>query len=210
MKLNIETYLHKIDENFTDKPQKDIYMTYIIIFASIFAFAYLLFWDTSENEYKQINIQIDSIKLKINNDNSYLQFNPESKITILDKEIKDAKAELILYKDDNEYIKHQIETIAYLVYDERTWGEYLHSISKNAREYNIKIKDFTNKYVLNNKSFGHILNINIQSTGEYKNTLNFINSLEQSDLVVDIHTLALESNGTLKSDLNISVWGIIY
>lgn len=96
------------------------------------------------------------------------------------------------------------------MYDERTWGEYLHSISINAKKYDMKIIDFTNKYALNNQSFGHILDIEVKSTGDYKNTLNFINSLEQSELVVDIHDLDIKAADGLNSDLSISVWGITY
>ena len=63
---------------------------------------------------------------------------------------------------------------------------------------------------MNNESFGHVLDINIQVSGNYQNTINFINSLERSDLVVDLHTLNMENKDGLHSDLNISVWGITY
>ena len=210
MKINIENYLHQIDTSFKEKAQKDIYMTYVIIFSVIFAFSYLLFWESSEKGYKQINAQIAAVTVKINDDKRFLQLNPESKIVRLDQEIKNAEAELIVYKDNNAYIKTKIETIAYLIYDERTWGEYLHSISINAKKYDMMIIDFTNKYALNNQSFGHILDIEVKSTGNYKNTLNFINSLEQSELVVDIHDLDINAKDSLNSDLKISVWGITY
>ena len=210
MKINIENYLHQIDTSFKEKGQKDIYMTYVIIFSVIFAFSYLLFWESSEKGYKRINAQIAAINVKINDDKRFLQLNPESKIVRLDQEIKNAEAELIVYKDNNAYIKTKIETIAYLIYDERTWGEYLHSISINAKKYDMMIIDFTNKYALNNQSFGHILDIEVKSTGNYKNTLNFINSLEQSELVVDIHDLDINAKDSLNSDLKISVWGITY
>jgi len=59
-------------------------------------------------------------------------------------------------------------------------------------------------------SFGHVLDISISATASYKNTLLFINSLEESYLVVDIHDLKIQPEDTLKSDLNISVWGITY
>ena len=74
----------------------------------------------------------------------------------------------------------------------------------------IKILDFNNKYAKNDGSFGHILDISIKSTGNYANTINFINSLEQSDLVVDLHTFDIQAKDKLTSDLNISVWGITY
>jgi len=210
MTIGIEDYLQKIDASFKDKGKKDIYMTYVMIFGIIFAFSYLFFWESSENSFKQIMTKIDAINVKINSDNRYLQLNPESKLVKLDNEIKNAEAQLITYRDNNDYIKSKIETISSLVYDERTWGEYLYSISKNAQKNKMKIINFTNKYALNNKSFGHILDISIKATGGYKNTLNFINALEQSELVVDIHTLDIKAQEKLYSDLNISVWGITY
>lgn len=209
-RINIEDYLHKLDLIFKDKTQKDIYMTYIMIFGVIFAFSYLLFWDTSENEFNAKNSQIESISSKINLDNIYLQQNTQVKVTLLDNDIKKSKAELIIHKDNNDYIKSRIETISALIYDERTWGEYLYSISRNAQKSGIKIIDFTSENTSSENSFGHMLDIHIQSTGNFKNTLKFINSLEQSDLVVDIHNLNMKAEDTLNTDLNLSVWGITY
>ena len=210
MKINIEDYLQGIDASFRDKSQKDIYMTYIMIFGLIFAFSYLLFWESSLIAFEEKNKQITTISAKINADKRFLQVNPESKITILDREIKMSEAQLQAHKDNNAYIKSKIETISSLIYDERTWGEYLHSISTNAKMYGIKIVDFTNEYAKNNTSFGHVLDISLKSTGNYKNTLRFINSLEQSDLVVDVHDLKIEVDKTLNTELFISVWGITY
>ncbi|RLA71602.1 MAG: hypothetical protein DRG78_25005 [Epsilonproteobacteria bacterium] len=208
--INIEDYLHKIDLTFKDKTQKDIYMTYFMVFALIFAFSYLLFWDTSEGDFNKKSAQISTISTKINVDNIFLQQNPQVKVNMLDEEIAAAKNGLILNKDNNNYIKSKIETISSLIYDERTWGEYLHSISNNAQKYGVQIVNFTTKNTLSSNQFGHMLDINIKSTGDFRNTLKFINSLETSELVVDIHSLDIRAEDTLNSDLNLSVWGIIY
>jgi len=210
MKINIEDYLQKIDNSFKGKAQKDIYLTYVMIFAVIFAISYLLFWDTSVEKFKATNAKIRTVEKNINADNQYLKNNPETKIVKLDRDIKNAEAALASKKETNAYIKTKIEAISFLIYDERAWGEYLHSISKNAKKYNVKIIDFTNKYALHNTSFGHILDITLQTTGRYKNTLKFINSLEQSDLVVDIHDINIKSEDRLNSEFKISVWGITY
>lgn len=210
MKINIEDYLQNIDNYFKEKSQKDIYMTYIMVFAVIFSFAYLLFWDTSEADFNTKRAQVVNMESKITTDQLYLQQNPETKITQIENETKKAQLAVIELKDNNQYIKTKIEEISSLIYDEQTWGEYLHSISTNARSNNIKILNFSNKYAQAQSTFGHILDISIQANGSYKNTLNFINSLEQSDLVVDLHTLNLQALETLNSDLNISVWGVTY
>jgi len=210
IKINIEDYLHTIDSAFSGKTQKDIYITYFMVVAVIFAFAYSLFWDSSLESFERTRTNVVSLNNKINNDERFLQLNPESKILQLDKEIASINRDMILHKDNNSYIKSKIETISSLIYDERTWGEYLDSISKNAQKYNIKISQFSNKYAATGSSFGHILDITISSSANYKNTLRFINSLEKSDLVVDIHDLSIKAQKRLNTDLNISVWGITY
>jgi len=210
MRINIEDYLHAIDLTFKGKEQKEIFMTYVMLIASIFAFAYLLFWDNSLEEFKRTHETVKNLKQKIAEDKMFLQINPESKISQLSQEIQGINNQIILTKDNNAYIKSKIETISSLIYDERTWGEYLDSISKNAQRYGMKIESFTNKYALTNNSFGHILDITIKSSGSYKNTLLFINSLEQSDLVVDVHNLDIKAGDNLTTNLNISVWGITY
>ncbi|CAI6147252.1 MAG: hypothetical protein SPLUMA1_SPLUMAMAG1_01928 [uncultured Sulfurimonas sp.] len=209
-KFNIEDYLHNIDKVFTEKTQKDTYMIYMMIVGGIFAFAYVLFWDSSFASFETTRANVISLDRKINADNSYLRANPESKILQLDKEITKINDNMIIHKDNNAYIKSKIETISSLIYDERTWGEYLDSISKNAQKYNVKIKSFSNSYAQTNNSFGHILDITISTTANYKNTFRFINSLERSDLVVDIHDFTIKAQNNLNTDLNISVWGITY
>jgi Tfp pilus assembly protein PilO len=211
MKTTIEDYLQRIDASFKDKSKKDIYMTYVMIFSAIFAFSYLLYWDGAEAEFKTKRAQVVAVESKIASDQMYLQQNPPSVITRIENEIKEGQNQIVIYKDNNEYIKNKIEEISALVYDEQSWGEYLHSISKYAIQHDIKLLEFTNKFAKKeNSSFGHVLNITINSTGDFKNTLKFINSLEQSDLVVDLHGLDIQAKQELESNLIISVWGITY
>ena len=210
MKKNIEDYLHKIDLAFEEKTQKDIYMTYIMVVAVVFAFAYLLFWDSSFDSFQKTRNSVTDLTNKIVMDEQYLTLNPESKITNLENEIQKTNNLIAEKKDTNAYIKTKIETISSLIYDERAWGEYLDSISHNAQKYNIKLENFTNKYALDQNAFGHVLDITITANGNYTNTLEFINSLEQSDLVVDLHSFTIKADKKLTTDLNISVWGITY
>ncbi len=210
MKIGIEDYLQKIDRNFENKSQKDIYMTYAVIFSMIFAFSYLLFWDTSEADFKAKRLEVTNLESKIIDDNKFLQENTLVKVANIENEIKITQSKTIQFKDYNQYIKHKIEDISFLIYDEQTWGQYLHSISKHAKSNNVKIIKFSNHYTENKNSFGHVLDINIQMNAKYNNTLNFINSLEQSDLVIDLHSLNMLVNENLDTNLTISVWGITY
>lgn len=210
MKMNIENYLHRIDASLKKKEQKDIKMMYIMIFAGLVAFSYLLFWDSAEAGFDKITADVAAVESKIATDNYYLQLNPESKIAQLRSDIQKIEEQFGNMQNQNKYIKEQIETISSLIYDERAWGEYLHSISTNAKLYNINLVNLTNKYANNKNAFGHILDISIACDAKFSDTMKFINSLEQSELVVDIHTININAKNKLESNLHISVWGITY
>ncbi len=209
LNTNIEGYLHSIDVAFKKKSKKDAKLTYIMVASIIFAFAYL-FWDSSVDDFVASKNEISTIQSNINADKAYLQANPETVIANLDNQIKKIKIKLIDKKDQNAYIKSKIETISDIIYDERRWGKYIDSIASSAKKYNIKILEFNNHYVTTAESFGHMLDLNVSVTGSYKNTLKFINALEQSDLVADINGLDIKAQNKLNTDLKISVWGIIY
>ena len=210
MKINTEDYLHKIDAYFKEKSQKDTNLTYIMVIAVIFSFAYFFFYNSSFEQFETTREQVSTLENKIQIDQIFLNTNPQALIVQLDKEIKGIDAQTQQYKYNNTYIKTQIETISSLIYDERTWGEYLDSITTNAQRYHMKVLNLTNSPADTNQSFGHLLNIAVKSEGSFTNTLKFINSLEQSELVVDIHDLNITVAKKLNSDLKISVWGIMY
>lgn len=210
MKINTEDYLHKIDAYFKEKSQKDTNLTYIMVIAVIFSFAYFFFYNSSFEQFETTREQVSTLENKIQVDQIFLNTNPQTLIVQLDKEIKGIDAQTQQYKYNNTYIKTQIETISSLIYDERTWGEYLDSITTNAQRYHMKVLNLTNSPADTNQSFGHLLNIAVKSEGSFTNTLKFINSLEQSELVVDIHDLNITVAKKLNSDLKISVWGIMY
>ena len=208
-KLILEDNLHRIDSFFREKSKKDVNYIYVMVISVIVAISYP-FYDLSVNEFESAKERVNVISGKIDADKIFLQVNPESKIVKLDQDIKQLEAQLLVEKENNAYIKSKIEAISELVYDERAWGEYLNSISINAKKYNIKLLNFTNKYATTDEAFGHILDITLDFRGNYSNTLKFINSLEKSDLVVDIHDLSVKAENTLNSRLDISVWGITY
>ncbi len=206
----MELLLHKIDTTLKKQSSKDLQMIYIMIFSSIFSFSYLLFWDSSFEKFQNKQIEIETLKTKINLDTIFVNVNPIQKVLLLENDIKNIKKEISIYKDYNSYIKNKIEAISSLIYNEVVWGEYLYSISDNAKKYNITLLQFSNKFANKQNSFGHILDISLRSEGNYKNTIKFINSLEESNLVVDIHSLEIKAQDKLYTDLNLSVWGITY
>jgi len=209
-KLMIEETLQGIDSFFKEKSQKDTYMVYIMIIIFFSALAYP-FYDSSTNEFKSVKDKVTQVAAKIDADKIYLKVHTEAMIFKLGEEIVALDKDLTVLKNQNSYIKEKIEAISSLIYNEEAWGEYLNSISIHAKIHNIKILNFVNTYSLHNEaSFGHVLDISLNITGDYLNIVKFINSLEQSELVVDVHDLDIKAQDALNTKIDVSVWGITY
>lgn len=210
IKLMIEETLQKIDIFFKEKSQKETYMVYIMVLAIFGAIAYP-FYESSDKEFKTIKEKVTDVTTKIDTDKIYLKTNTEATVALLEGDIKNLENELITQKEQNRYIKDKIDAISSLIYNEKAWGEYLNSVSIHAKNHNIKILNFINTYSLNNEAaFGHVLDITLDITGNYIDTVKFINALEQSELVVDVHDLDIKAKEKLNTKIDISVWGITY
>jgi len=210
MKFNIENQLFELDKFIQSKPKKDV--LYIQIAAGLLplVFSYLLFFSMAEHYKVKAVSAHKSIDAKLKADNAYLLQHPESEISLIDNQIKNISLEYDEYKQNNEYVKFQLEKISALYYDEQTWGEFIDSISENAKQNHIRIVNYTNEFSDDKNSFGHVLDISLETEGSYKRTMRFINALEKSFLVVDIHTFKMESGKKINATIKLSVWGITY
>jgi hypothetical protein len=206
----IENYLYKMDNAFAEKDEKEVLMIYAMIFAGLFALSYFLFWDSAEKDFNAAHSKVTKMQTNINTDNSYLSANPESKIAAIENQTENTKIQFADTQENNEYIKFSIEKISELYYDAQTWGEYINSISRHAKAENVHLLELSNSFTDQKEAFGHVLDITIKANGEYKNLLKFINRLEQSFLVVDLHKFAFTTEEKLAVELKISVWGITY
>ena len=208
--MNIEDFLGDIDKSFAGKKQQEIYMTYGMVFAALFAFSYLLLWDPAEQGFNQTLAQTKAIQKKITDDENFMRYNPENKIFQLKANVVQYKQDFITVKDQAEYIKYKIEQISSLYYDEQAWGEFIDSITENSKKYGLQLTYLSNEFSTEQNTFGHVLDIEVDIRGSFHKTMKFMNALEQSFLVVDIHDFNLSSSRKVDSNLTISVWGITY
>ncbi|MGB6020367.1 MAG: type 4a pilus biogenesis protein PilO [Sulfurimonadaceae bacterium] len=206
----LEKYLYDIDQNFAQKSEKDVKMIYAMVFVVLVMFSYLVFWESSEQGYVEITEASLKVQDKIAKDKQYLLMHPQSEIVRLDQQITDLNTKLVMLKDENTYIKAEIEKIPELFYDQETWGAFIDSIAENAKKNKVQLNFFANRLATDTTKFGHVLNLEIQAEAPYKNMVKFINAIEKSKLVVDLHDLDLEATEKLNLDLKLSVWGITY
>lgn len=210
MKLNLERYLYPIDQSFANKKPNEVYMIYVLIAGVLFAFSYFLFWDNAESEYQQVHKERIAIEKKLKEDERYLASHPENMITQIESDTEKIKQTTMTVKEKNEYINYKISQISELFYNEKAWGKYIDSIAENAKKYKIKLGLLSNKKSQDKEKFGHVLDIDINASGHYTNMIKFINAMEQSELVIDLHHLNMSAKQVLEVDINSSVWGITY
>ncbi len=210
MSAVIEKYLYDIDQSFAQKSDKDVKLIYGMVVVVLFMFSYLVFWDSAEKGYNDIKAASLKVADNIAQDKRYLMGHPESQIVRLNQEITSLNARLTDLKKDNTYVKTEIEKIPELFYDQEIWGAFIDSIAENAKKNKIKLNFFANRLASDKTKFGHVLNLEIQAEGKYKDMVRFMNAMEKSKLVVDLHDMDLTATTKLSLDLKLSVWGITY
>ena len=210
MSAIIEKYLYDIDQSFAEKSEKDVKLIYGMVFVVLVMFSYLVFWESAEKGYNDIKAASLAVQDKIATDKRYLLGHPQSVVTNLDIDIKSLNAKLAYLKEENIYIKSEIDKIPELFYDQAIWGGFIDSIAESARKNKVKLNFFANRLASDKTKFGHVLNLEIKAQAEYKNMIKFMNAIEKSKLVVDLHDLELTADKKLNLELNLSVWGITY
>jgi len=210
-----EEYLEKLDLFFENKKESEFFLLVLIIvaFVGYLSYAYLTPWclDRLKHDLKKQQI----VKNMIKDEKDYLASitvngDQQFKIKKLQQEIKILKKHFNDLKEINTYSDYQIETLSELLFNEKNWAKFLDSIANKAGKNQIDLFMISNKFIEHQKEFGHVLEIGIECEGSYKNIIHFMNDIEESELVVDIYHIDMESNRSIKANFKVSVWGINY
>lgn len=213
--MKTPTLLEKLDLYLAKKKSSEIRLINTMILILLFFLSYQYLFPLTEEMVKKSKAKKQEIAAKISEDNAYLdsvtlEGDREYYVKLYTKEIGDFKEQFANLKKKNEYTDYQIHTLSQLLYTDQNWAKFLDSIALKAKKYNIDINYIKNTFVQNTESFGHVLEIEVDCSGDYKNMVSFINSMEQSELVVDIYGMHLASKAVIEANFKVSVWGINY
>ncbi len=206
----------KIDLALKDKKSSELTIIYAGVFIIIATVVYLYVLPVSENILKQTKKELKVMKTKIAKEQNYIN----SKTVNGDKfyYIKKAKQKIKLAKDKlqatifaNGYIDTKLRELSYLLYNDVNWANFINDITKNANKYNVNINFIKNQFnELNYKKVEQALDVEVDANGNFNNLIKFINSIEESNLVVDVHSLTMDIKKTIHVNFKIAVWGIKY
>ena len=208
--------LEKIDIALKDKKSNELSIIYAGIFIVIAAIVYLYVLPESTQMLKNTKMQLSQIKNKINKETNYIRFKTVNGdkfyyIKIAKQKIKKTKDkfESTIYK--NGYIDNKLKELSYLLYNDVNWANFIDDIAQNAKKYHVKINYIKNKFnTLNYKKVEQLLDIEVDANGDFNNIIKFINSIEESKLVADVHDLKMDIDKNIHINFKIAVWGIKY
>jgi len=208
--------LEKIDIALKDKKSNELSIIYAGIFIVIAAIVYLYVLPESAQMLKDAKMQLSQIKNKINKETNYIRFKTVNGdkfyyIKVAKEKIRNTKSkfESTIYK--NGYIDNKLKELSYLLYNDVNWANFIDDIAQNAKRYHVKINYIKNKFnILNYKKVEQILDIEVDANGNFNNIIKFINSIEESKLVADVHGLKMDIDKNIHVNFKIAVWGIKY
>ncbi len=208
--------MDKIDQALQDKRSSELSIIYAGIFIIIAAIVYLYVFPISEQVLKQTKNSLNQMKTKIAKEQNYIR----SKSVGGDKMfyINKAKAKIKQTQDKleatifaNGYIDTKLKELSYLLYNDVNWAKFIDDIAKNAKKYRVGINFIKNKFnELNYKKVEQALDVEVDANGNFNNLIKFINSIEESNLVVDVHDLKMDIKKSIHVNFKIAVWGIKY
>ena len=212
----LEDKLEGLDAYFAPKKENEKWMMILGVAALIAYIAYTYLLPYTEDKFKKTEREKQTIQSNIINNNTYLNSitvsgDRDYYIKKYDKDILIKKQKIVDTKKKITFIDQNLEKLSDMLFNQRSWSKFLNSVTRKAEIQDIDIQYIENKYVDNNGSFGHVLEIAVGCKGEYPNIVKFINELEQTTLVTDIYGTKLtsdENSTTVSADINISVWGI--
>jgi len=212
----IVNILNQLDEYFEVKSENEKWMMIGLLAIVIGYASYSLFYPFAEEKYKAAQHATKKLKKNIQTNKQYLQSitengNIEFYVDKYANDIKQLENKINKSNDEITFISTNLEKLSPLLFNKKSWSKFLNSITKQAKKQTVNINYIENNYVDNNGSFGHVLQISVGCSGQYKQIVKFVNQLEKSVLVTDIYGshLYLDKNDTVVSaDINISVWGV--
>jgi len=212
----LEDKLERLDAYFAPKKESEKWMMIIAVAGLIAYIAYTYLLPYTENKYKKTEREKQTIQSSIINYSTYLNSitvsgDRDYYVKKYDNDIIMKKQKIVATKNKVTFIDQNLEKLSDMLFNQKSWSKFLNSITLKAEKQDVEIQYIANKYVDNNGSFGHVLEIAVGCKGQYPNIVKFVNELEQNILVTDIYGTGFrseENSSNILADINISVWGI--
>ena len=209
--------LTKIDNYFDEKKPSEIT---IMLFAALVLSAVIVYYGIipyAQNYYDESIRGNDRITQDLNKVNSYLSTVSQGDdrnfmINKKQNELLQQQNKLADAQNMNQYFDNKLKELSYLIFNEQSWADFLDNLAFLANKNNVKITKIINTFKEPNaQKIEQVLDVNISVDGDYRDIVSYINAIEESKLVVDVNNIDINStNGKLKGNMGIYIWGMKY
>jgi len=213
---NSENLFEKIDASLSQKKESELALIFLMIFVFIGFIVYSYVFPITEKKLKITKRNLMSMNKKVQTEKSYLRSvtrNGDERFYIKKAKSEIEGEKILLEKTTytNSYVDAKLKDLSYLLFNNQNWAKFLDSVALMAAKNHVKIKIIENEINEPNlQKIEQILNLKVEFTGRFKNIMKFINSIEESKLVVDIYEMNLKGAAGVDGYINIGVWGMKY
>jgi hypothetical protein len=208
--------LDKIDNALLAKSNNGRIAYYALGFIIAFALIYFALYDTSESFLDTNTRQLNDISIKLANEKTYIATH-RSVIPALKQKIQTNTIALSDTRDTNAYLDNKLKELSYLLFNDKSWADFMDRLTALAKNYNVNILKIENNFLdtknQTSEEVKQVLNIDVDSTGSFHSTMKFLNAIEKSQLVVDVYNSTISSSNrsnSVESNIQIAVWGMLY
>jgi Tfp pilus assembly protein PilO len=212
----MDALFEKIDAYFNAKKSSEA--TIIMLFGAVIVayFVYLVSFEPAERFFVKSKRSYVQLEKKYNSELQYansitVNGDKEFRIKRLSSDIEQAKIDLERIAYANEYVDDKLKELSYLLFNDKNWANFLDNLAKLAQDNNVELVTISNEFKEPSlQKIEQILTVSLELKGRYKDILKFINSVEESRLVVDLYELDISSAQPLNGEIKIAVWGMKY
>jgi len=206
--------LDRLDNYYINRKESEVWLMVLLVAILVGYLLYTIiepisanYREQQENRNQELHSHIESAKsylnsITVNGDRNYY-------IHKLDKKIVKKRMAMNTLRAKLSKLDGTIKDFKSLLYTKNNWSKFLHTITIDAKNNNLKVHSISNQYYDQNSTFAKVLDVDIKVEGAYNKILNFMNQLEQTDLVANISKVTLQATKEKpKADIKLSVWGI--
>jgi len=210
--INKVTIAKQIDEFFNQKKQNEQNIIYLMIAVLIGFVVYQFILTQTDLDLKNTTTKVIALKQQVNEKEIYLRVNSVAKLNELKSKVESRQLDYdnAIYKIS--YVDNTLSELSYLLFNDENWALFVDNISYLAKKYGLEIKEISNKFFDPTfQKISQVLTMKIKTESNYKSMMKFLNSIEESKLVVDVSDMNISKpTNRLKSEFTISVWGMKY
>lgn len=209
---NNQNIFEKIDNYFYTKKSSEatIAMAGILIMAGFISYQFV--YPLTDSTLSRTQSSVTNVQQKVNTEKNYLNTHTNSILQALKNDLvrKNRVLENTIYKIS--YVDSTLTELSYLLFNDKNWAKFVDNISELAKKYDVDIQMIKNKFFEPTfQKISHVVEIDISSKAKFNNVIKFLNAIEESKLVIDVHEINMEKpDHMLDSNFKIAVWGMKY